>query len=151
MNESLSIRPAVIDDLAFVRALDAEAFGVQAWGDLSLTEIVEGKWPTGHLLVAEADDQLLGYALLSVVLDDAELQQIAIRSDRRGQKWGATLLDNVHTWLIDREVARIVLEVRVDNLPAIGLYERAGYHRVAQRAGYYNDGTDALIYDRQLP
>ena len=42
------------------------------------------------------------------------------------------------------------LEVRADNMTAIGLYERAGYHPLGQRPDYYEDGTTALLFGRQL-
>ncbi len=151
MNALLSVRPALADDLAFLAGLDAEAFGAQAWGEPPLREIVEGKWPTGYVLVAELDSVPVGYALLSVVLDDAELQQIAIVAEQRGRGLGRTLLDSVHTWLGEHGTARVVLEVRGDNVPAIALYEGSGYRQVSRRTGYYSDGTDALIYDRPLP
>ena len=42
------------------------------------------------------------------------------------------------------------LEVRADNIAAIGLYKRAGYHPLGQKPDYYEDGTTALLFGRQL-
>jgi [ribosomal protein S18]-alanine N-acetyltransferase len=46
--------------------------------------------------------------------------------------------------------ATVFLEVRADNAPAIGFYERGGWHAAGRRARYYPDGVDALLYRRAL-
>ena len=45
-----------------------------------------------------------------------------------------------------RGVEEVQLEVRAVNGPAIRLYARSGFQQVGKRAGYYADGTDALLY-----
>ena len=37
------------------------------------------------------------------------------------------------------------LEVRRSNLPAIALYQELGFHQVAVRRRYYENGEDALL------
>jgi ribosomal-protein-alanine N-acetyltransferase len=44
----------------------------------------------------------------------------------------------------------VLLEVRVDNERAQGLYLRHGYSVIHTRRGYYNDGCDALIMNKSL-
>ncbi|MFX9038806.1 GNAT family N-acetyltransferase, partial [Acinetobacter baumannii] len=42
------------------------------------------------------------------------------------------------------------LEVRVDNPSAIALYRALGFHDFAMRRDYYDDGTDALRFEKAL-
>nr|MBA3776604.1 ribosomal-protein-alanine N-acetyltransferase [Betaproteobacteria bacterium] len=51
---------------------------------------------------------------------------------------------------------QVFLEVRVSNLPAIALYERAGFERIARRVAYYpvtlleESREDALVMRRRI-
>ncbi len=80
----------------------------------------------------------------------ARLYSLAVRADRRGDGVGATLLEAAETDARGRGCSLMALEVQVGNRPAIGLYERAGYHRAARVAGYYEDGTDAWRYAKSM-
>ena len=41
--------------------------------------------------------------------------------------------------------------MRADNAAAIRFYERRGYRPIGRREDYYEDGTTALLYARDLP
>ena len=43
-----------------------------------------------------------------------------------------------------------VLEVRVSNVAAIGLYESLGFESLGRRRAYYEDGEDALLFVKDL-
>ena len=43
-----------------------------------------------------------------------------------------------------------VLEVGVDNVPAIALYKKLGFKRAGIRRGYYPDGSDAMLMRRSI-
>ena len=45
-------------------------------------------------------------------------------------------------------VARIRLSVRAGNISAIRLYEGFGYQRIDKWVGYYQDGADALVFEK---
>ena len=42
------------------------------------------------------------------------------------------------------------LEVQPGNRAAIARYEKSGYRRTGVLRGYYNDGSDALRYEKVL-
>ena len=42
------------------------------------------------------------------------------------------------------------LEVQPGNRAAIARYEKSGYRRTGRLPGYYNDGSDALRYEKVL-
>ena len=45
----------------------------------------------------------------------------------------------------EKEIIGITLEVRVDNYPAIALYEKMGFVTVGIRTGYYKNNKDAYV------
>ncbi len=49
-----------------------------------------------------------------------------------------------------RRAALMRLEVQPANRAAIARYEKSGYRRTGLRRGYYNDGSDALRYEKTL-
>jgi ribosomal-protein-alanine N-acetyltransferase len=87
------------------------------------------------------------YRLAPATLAGGELEVLVIAThpDRRRGGVGAALLG--HALAAGRAAGcpRALLEVRRGNAPAIALYQRAGFHTVRIRAGYYADGEDALV------
>lgn len=105
---------------------------------------------SGHVLVAE--NNVLGFAIVATVLDQAELHNIAIDPALQGQGLGRQLLDRVIEQL-PAEVKNLYLEVRVSNIPAIRLYQHRGFVQIAERRDYYKTEfgrEDALIMGLQM-
>ena len=80
---------------------------------------------------------------------DSDLQTVAVRSDRRGQRIGRELLDACVHVAKHRDATSMMLEVRSTNEDAIGMYEEFGFQAIATRSGYYPDGGDAVIMRRR--
>ena len=69
---------------------------------------------------------------------------VAIHPDRRRQGIARDLIEQLFEET--GPSARITLEVRVSNAPAIEMYERFGFKHAGRRRRYYHDnGEDALI------
>jgi [ribosomal protein S18]-alanine N-acetyltransferase len=141
--DAIAIAPLRWWRLEEVHELERGLFPVDSW---SLEQFwQELAQPTRRYLVAVEDGEVIGYAGLSVMPPDADVQTIAVRPDRQGRGIAARLL----TAQID-EAARagathLLLEVRADNVAARSLYERFGFVRISERRRYYADGTDAVI------
>lgn len=106
----------------------------------------------GHQLLGlqAADGTLLGFAVWSQVLDDAELLDIGVDPACRRQGLGQRLLDAVMAAARAQGAQRLLLEVRAGNLAAQALYQRAGFRLSGRRKGYYPaaDGReDACLMD----
>ena len=106
----------------------------------------------GHQLLGlqAADGSLLGFAVWSQVLDDAELLDIGVAPACRRQGLGQRLLDAVMAAARAQGAQRLLLEVRAGNLAAQALYQRAGFRLSGRRKGYYPaaDGReDACLMD----
>lgn len=101
------------------------------------------------ILVASIDDDIIGYIMVSYVVDEAELQKICVSHDNQRSGVGYQLLSNVQNLLSDRGIKTLYLEVRKDNTKAINFYEKNGFEIVSIREKYYGD-VDAVIYRKGI-
>ncbi|MBM9459743.1 ribosomal protein S18-alanine N-acetyltransferase [Nocardioides sp. zg-536] len=148
------MRPATPADVPAIVALEAEAFPLDPWSHNLVSEGVRDALPTVSYLVAEepgSGEGLVGYAVLSLVVPDAELQRIAVVPHCRRSGTGAALLAAVREHAADAGATRLLLEVREDNAAAIALYAAHGFAELGRRPRYYRDGTDAIVLSLTLP
>jgi ribosomal-protein-alanine N-acetyltransferase len=142
------VEPATTADLDAIVEIERHSFP-QPW--TRATYEAELTRPLAYLDVARAPG-LLGYCDSWVVPDPAgsagevHILAIATHPDHRRSGVGGLLLGHA----LDRGRAQratlATLEVRRGNLPAIAMYERAGFRTVHVRARYYQDnGEDALV------
>ena len=75
------------------------------------------------------NDQIIGFAICQIVLDEATLFNIAILPSHQGNGLGKLLLK-------EKAVQTLWLEVRESN-PARFLYEKIGFNEVDIRKNYY--------------
>ncbi len=86
-----------------------------------------------------------GYIIANLIGDESELLRIAVVPSKRKMHIGYRLLKK---YLENTGAASYFLEVREGNIPARGLYEKAGYKEVSVRKGYYQrPPEDAVIYE----
>jgi ribosomal-protein-alanine N-acetyltransferase len=130
-------------DIEPVTALERALFDDPWSPEMFWDELAQGE--TRTYVIATDDDAVVGYAGLAAMPDEAYVQTIGVAPAHQRRGLGATLL----TALLDdakrRGLPRVGLEVRVDNAPAIALYERFGFTRIAVRRRYYPSGADALV------
>jgi ribosomal-protein-alanine N-acetyltransferase len=98
-----------------------------------------------------ADDfasYLNGYLLATMIDGEAEILSIGVRLDRQRQGVGKRLLQHFFEHGTSQKMARVVLEVAEDNVPALGLYRDFGFVEFGRRKGYYKQGNwkiDAIM------
>jgi [ribosomal protein S18]-alanine N-acetyltransferase len=125
----------VIEQALFPDAWSVETF----WAELARVP------ETRHYLVADDDGAVVGYAGLMTVGRQADVQTVAVAPDQQGRGYGATLLRAIVDEATSRGCTEVLLEVRVDNEPALHVYEKAGFERISLRRGYYPGGVDGLV------
>ncbi|MFQ6372237.1 ribosomal protein S18-alanine N-acetyltransferase [Shewanella sp. YIC-542] len=97
--------------------------------------------------------ELLGFSILQCVFDEATLMNICMLPGKQGQGLGKMLLEATIASLRTQGVAILLLEVRVTNAPAIGLYRHLGFIETGNRKDYYHTATgreDALLMELPL-
>ena len=96
--------------------------------------------------VTTPDDRLVGFALIMVnEAAAAHLTTIGVAPEHRRRGIARRLLDHVEAALRKREIATLMLEVRVSNTTAQDLYRRMGYIVVQRIGKYYNNGEDCFL------
>ncbi len=137
-----------IEALDDVVCLEAASF-VDVWSVEQYASFIENG--AGRIFGLVEHDQLVGYVAFQVVLDEAEIVNIAVKSRLRGQGRGKVLLENALMVLDQTGIAVIHLEVRPSNTSARRLYESCGFVLVGKRKQYYADtNEDALVYCRNV-
>lgn len=113
---------------AFSSTLDAEqALAPETWATRMAKAAVSG---IDHALAAELAGELVGLAWAKVDADDAtivNLFQMWVAPEARGQGVAGALLDEAIRWAGTRGAQALQLGVNCANLPAVRLYERAGF------------------------
>ena len=116
-------------------------------------ESARGAAPLSPIATPEGAQPLIGLAMGSVVLEEAELLTLAVDPDVRRQGIGRACLEAFEAEAARRGAAVLHLEVAETNVPAIALYLSAGWERSGQRKAYYAtpDGrVDAVLMTKRL-
>jgi [ribosomal protein S18]-alanine N-acetyltransferase len=96
-----------------------------------------------------AGEEVVGYAAVWIVLDQAELGDVAVADGWRRRGVGRRLLDAVLEEMAARSVRELYLEVRLSNRVARRLYEQYDFVEVGRRKDYYGQPKeDALVLRR---
>lgn len=82
-------------------------------------------------------NKIIGYAVLMLAVDEAQLLNISIAPQYQRQGFGMRLLSELKNLMHQQGMRRILLEVRRSNKAARGLYQAAGFVKIGVRRGYY--------------
>lgn len=144
MIEQITFRRADIDDIDRIYAIEQVCFP-NPWSRTSFhNEIVNNHFAT--YFIVEIDDRQIGYCGVWVIMDEANITNIAILPEYQGNKFGEALLRNVMMFAKAIGAKTMSLEVRVTNIVAQNLYRKLGFQAGGIRKNYYSDnGEDAFV------
>jgi len=145
----MKLRSATADDVALLGAMHETAFE-EAWGETEIAALLGG--PGGFAVIAEVDEPQ-GFILCRAVGGEAEVLTLAVRPQARRRGLGRALVEAAAARSQQAGAEALFLEVAEDNIPAMELYQTAGFRLAGRRPGYYQrpDGaTDALVMRRWL-
>jgi ribosomal-protein-alanine N-acetyltransferase len=136
------------DDLEAVDEIERHSFKTP-WPPQVFAEELAREW--ARVDVARERGRVVGFVDYWLVQDEVHLLAIATHPDVRRRGVARRLLDHLLDLSRARNSALVTLEVRRSNVPAIGLYERAGFVVVGVRPRYYaEDNEDALVMTLDL-
>jgi len=146
----IAYRVANAFDLAVFVSLDKELFPYSPWSASQYKE--EFSSPTRHFVVAVDEAQnIIGYAgVFAPGGAEADVLTVGVIPSQRGKGIARQLMALITNWAKQQGSIAMMLEVKVDNTEAIGLYESLGYATLNTRKDYFGAGLDALVMRLEL-
>ena len=146
----LGIRPMLEEDLTQVFRLEKKIYPYP-WS----LGIFQDCLRVGYCCwVLTMDKQMIGYGVMSVVVDEAHILNISIDPEWRRRGLGLKLMQRLLKIAGQHGAESVFLEVRASNHAAQQLYDKVGFVEVGQRKGYYPDAgnarEDALVLSLEM-
>ena len=130
---NMHLEPMLTSDLPAVHAIETAA-NQFPW---SLKNFEDSLHAGYQGWVVRKEQQIIAYALVQHVLDEAHLLNICVAPTLQGRGMGRQLLNAVIDAVSLRGSNLMVLEVRRSNRRAQELYLSAGFNEMSIRRGYY--------------
>jgi len=147
---SSSLRPVTLDDLDAVTAVEARVH-VAPWTKANFAEeLVKPYSVTWVLTDDETDSEILAYCVFWAMGEAIEILNIAVDLPHRGHGFAKRILQQVIREGNQTGAKHLIRHVRKSNLPAVGLYQRAGFVITQYRKSFYTNGEDAYHMSLEL-
>lgn len=146
----ITYREANAFDLPVFVSLDKDLFPYSPWSASQYKE--EFSSPTRHFVVAlDVTENIIGYAgVFAPGAAEADILTVGVVPAHRGKGIAKALMALITDWAKNQGSTAMMLEVKVDNLEAIGLYESLGYATLNIRKDYFGAGLDAQVMRMDL-
>ncbi|OYU78202.1 MAG: ribosomal-protein-alanine N-acetyltransferase [Alphaproteobacteria bacterium PA3] len=144
----MTLRRGQVGDAPALVRIHQAAFD-HPWSEFDFCNYLESD------LVWVIGEPIVGFLLIRVVGDEAEILTLAVEPIQRRAGHATALLDAAKQDLAKANVSRLFLEVAADNSSALALYERQGFAQIGIRKGYYRrdpgPNMDARLFSCVLP
>lgn len=145
----VSFRKMMLADVPAVYRVESDAFPAPWSFEAFEQEMLRNEY--AYYLLAESDDEVIGYAGMWLILDESHITNVAVLGTFRGRGIGELLMREMMERAAANGARTMTLEVRVTNEPALNLYRKLGFRDGGIRRGYYTDnGEDALVMWTEL-
>ncbi len=144
LNPQCQFRPMTEADLDAIMEIEPHIYS-HPWSRGNFSDSLVSGYSAWVLLDGV---QIIGYALMMMVLDEAHLLNLSVAKAYQKQGLGRLLLEHMIAIAKKHAAANMFLEVRPSNISAIALYENIGFNEMAVRRGYYpahNGREDAVL------
>lgn len=143
MENQLSLRPATPDDLPIILEIEQKTHAAPWTQEHFQLELSK---PYSHFLVMtddETDSKIAGYIILWTLLDECQILNIVVDPPYQRKGLAKQMIRKSVQLAFQKNILKIVLDVRKSNLPAIQLYQSLHFVITHIRKGFYSNGEDA--------
>jgi ribosomal-protein-alanine acetyltransferase len=138
---TLTIEDASIRQLDKLYEIETKCFKKEAFTKHQIAQLLEDY--NSVSLVAKLDAEIVGFIIGMIYLERnalvGHILTIDILPSRRRKGIAQRLLEEIEKIFRAKGVKSCRLEVREDNIAAIGLYQKLGYQKVAKLKDYYGN------------
>jgi ribosomal-protein-alanine N-acetyltransferase len=137
-------RPMRMSDLEAIMVIEPQIYPYP-WTSGNFSDSLNSGYSACVLL---HNEEIIGYSLMMMVLDEAHLLNLSIAKNYQKQGLGRYLLEHMVDIAKNNQMVNMFLEVRQSNISAIALYENMGFNEMGIRRGYYpaiNGREDAVL------
>ena len=138
----LNVRSIKETDVESVAKMEKLYF-TDAWSEKSILETMQQA--QAFVLVAEENEEIIGYCIVYFALDEAEIARIAVDASRRKQGVGQELLRATCRVGIQQGIERLLLDVRESNSAALNLYRSFGFVEDGIRKNFYENPKEHAV------
>jgi ribosomal-protein-alanine N-acetyltransferase len=138
-----------VDDIPAVLEIERLSFSTPWPPEAFTQELTRNR--LARYAVARRGTEVVGFAGVWLMVDEAHITTFAVHPDVRRQGVGRRLMEALLVVAESMGAARLTLEVRVSNVAAQELYRGQGFDMAGRRERYYtDDGEDAFIMTTPL-
>lgn len=94
----------------------------------------------------EEDDVIKGFIIFTLLYENVEIELLFVDNQYRNKNIGTSLIKYIFDNYKNKNV---LLEVSLNNIPALSLYKKMGFIEVGKRQKYYN-GVDAILMKKVI-
>lgn len=144
----LNFRKADKKDILQIVELEKNTFS-DAWSVQGVTDSYMQR--QSFITVAEMEEKIVAYCIVYYVLEEGEIARIAVDKGLRRQGIGRGLLDYTCQICFEKQIERLLLDVRASNTSARYFYESYGFQSDGTRKMFYeNPSEDAVLMSKSL-
>ena len=144
IRQQLSIEPMREADVPAVQEIERAIFSTPWPRNAYYRELSSRN--SAHYIVLRRDEEIVGYAGMWRMYDEAHVTTIGVRQDIQHGGFGRVLFAALVQAAYDMGAKWVTLEVRTSNDNAMRMYENFGFKVIGRRKGYYTDnGEDAIV------
>lgn len=151
----MMIRKMTIEDAVSAARIEKGIFS-QPWSEHAFVEslqnentlflVAEERLPSGQM-------QIAGYVGMYLAFDEGEITNVAVDEAFRNKGIGQALVEELIAQASQKNICRIILEVRVSNAPAISLYKKMNFKKIGTRKNFYDfpkEDADIMLWEMDL-
>ncbi|HPY36875.1 MAG TPA: ribosomal protein S18-alanine N-acetyltransferase [Clostridia bacterium] len=143
MDGEYKFRPMSVEDIPFVAQMEQVCF-TSPWSERMLRAELKNRF--AHYIVLETETDLIAYAGMWIMFNEAHITNVAVMPQYRRRGLGRSIMLECMKKALSLGATQMSLEVRVSNQAARNLYSNLGFTSEGRRKRYYEDtGEDALI------
>jgi len=150
MPESITLDVASVDDLDRLHEIEKQCFTIEVYSKQTLRSLLTS--PSTIFLKATTKGRIVGFTIGEIRRSEGsclgEIVSIDVAPRFRRMGVATLLLKRLEDEFRRRGCWTNRLQVRVDNMTAINLFRKLGYHEKKKLTSYYANGVDAFLMEK---